>query len=139
MSYSHIVYNKYWFKQSVKPWIKCSFKWFINTTMLYFYISLYYFTLQVKSKQMISGTLRQTTGHLWKISNRKSRGGLWEKKTFCFILTWPTIKKHDDKKSKHYKHQLILPPIGRQSNREASVEQGCTISRTYYRNCFTLI
>ena len=47
--------------------------------MLYFYISLYYVTLQVKSKQMISGTLRQTTGHLWKISNRQSRGGLWEK------------------------------------------------------------
>lgn len=43
------------------------------------------------------------------------------------------------KKSKHYKHQLILPPIGRQSNREVSVEQGCTISRTDYRNCFTLI
>ena len=36
--------------------------------MLYFYISLYYVTLQVKSKQMISDTLRQTTGHLWKLA-----------------------------------------------------------------------
>ena len=56
-------------------------------------------------------------------------GGLFS--SYCFIIIFSTIRKHIDKKN--LQHQLILPSVGRLSNREVSEEQGFTISRTDYR------